>query len=114
MKSFIAIFGLIFLLSIGGCQDETVESETKGGGPDIVEEDGNQVRGVYVDEGDSPRAKACPEIYDPVCGQPPMPECPEGHVCPQVMPQPKTYSNECMMKNAGAELISRGECERDY
>ncbi len=52
----------------------------------------------------------CPEIYDPVCAQPPMPECPEGMMCAQVMPPVKTYVNECEMKKDGATLVSAGEC----
>lgn len=53
---------------------------------------------------------ACPTVYDPVCGQPPMPPCPEGFGCIDVMPQPRTYSNECEMERDGATLIHEGEC----
>ncbi len=44
-----------------------------------------------------------------VCGQPPMPECPN-QACPQVMPEPITYSSECDMVSAGASLIRFGTC----
>ncbi|MEA3322815.1 MAG: hypothetical protein U9Q12_01190 [Patescibacteria group bacterium] len=53
----------------------------------------------------------CTEEYMPVCGQPPMPECPEGVACMQVMPQPQTYSNQCMMQQADAVFIKDGPCE---
>lgn len=69
-----------------------------------------EVRGIYIDEA----TYVCPEIYDPVCGQPPMPKCPEGMMCPQVMPQPKTYDNECYAALDGAEILQYDECEADY
>ncbi|MFT4309145.1 MAG: Kazal-type serine protease inhibitor domain-containing protein [Candidatus Woesearchaeota archaeon] len=53
---------------------------------------------------------ACPAIYEPVCGQPPMPHCNPGMACPQVMPPPKTYSNSCLMRTDGAYLLHMGEC----
>lgn len=49
--------------------------------------------------------------YAPVCGQPPMPTCPAGMMCPQVMPQPQTYGNDCTRKAAKAELLYTGECQ---
>jgi len=61
------------------------------------------------DKGDN--VTFCPAIYDPVCGQPPMPECPPGMACPQVMPDPETYNNDCEMTKAGATLIYEGECD---
>lgn len=45
-----------------------------------------------------------------VCGQPPMPTCPEGMMCAQVMPQPQNYDNECVMQQAGARLLNLGSC----
>ena len=48
---------------------------------------------------------ACTQEYMPVCGQPPMPPCPAGMACPQVMPQPVSYGNDCMRRAAGAELL---------
>ena len=54
---------------------------------------------------------ACTEIYQPVCGQPPMPECPPGAYCKMVMPPPKTYSNMCELENAGAEFLYNGVCK---
>ena len=53
----------------------------------------------------------CPDVYDPVCGQPPMPSCAEGEACTQAMPLPQTYSNDCMLKLDNAELIQKGECD---
>jgi hypothetical protein len=55
----------------------------------------------------------CPEIYSPVCGQPPMPDCPAGAACQMVEPNPKTYSNECEMNNADAKFLYKGKCEPD-
>ncbi len=52
----------------------------------------------------------CPEDYSPVCGQPPMPPCPAGMACAQVMPPVKTYSNRCEMENSGATFMNEGEC----
>ena len=54
---------------------------------------------------------ACTREYAPVCAQPPMPKCSTDLGCPQVMPDLKTYGNSCMARAAGAEIISRGECE---
>lgn len=55
----------------------------------------------------------CLTVYEPVCGQPPMPPCPPGFGCSHVMPHPQTYPNECEMEKAGATLIHEGECETD-
>lgn len=49
--------------------------------------------------------------YAPVCGQPPMPACPAGMMCPQMMPQPVTYGNDCMRNAAKAEWLYTGECQ---
>lgn len=54
----------------------------------------------------------CPAVYRPVCGQPPMPVCPEGHSCIQVMPEVRTYSNSCELSREGAELLYEGECQK--
>jgi hypothetical protein len=57
---------------------------------------------------------ACNQSCDstrPVCGQPPMPECPEGMLCTQVMPAPVLYASECEMKRANATFISHDICE---
>lgn len=40
----------------------------------------------------------CTTEYMPVCGQPPMADCPLGKQCVQVMPNPKTYGNACNMR----------------
>lgn len=45
-----------------------------------------------------------------ICGQPPMPECAQGNMCMQVMPEPRTYANECEMISARATRLSNGEC----
>lgn len=55
--------------------------------------------------------KPCTREYMPVCAQPPMPECPEGMMCAQVMPEPKTYANKCVMENEGAEFLYEGGCK---
>lgn len=59
------------------------------------------------------RPQACTREYAPVCAQPPMPECPEGMACAQVMPPLQTFGNECMARAAGAEIQYRGECRGD-
>ena len=56
--------------------------------------------------------KACPAVYNPVCGQPPY-KCPEGENCAQLMPAPRTYSNKCMLEAAGAEFLHEGECDTE-
>lgn len=53
----------------------------------------------------------CTREYAPVCAQPPMPQCPAGMACIEMMPVPTTYSNSCMMRAAGASLIHEGACE---
>ncbi|MEQ8699276.1 MAG: hypothetical protein RLT05_22310 [Bauldia litoralis] len=40
--------------------------------------------------------RACPRIYRPVCGV--------------VHGQRRTYSNNCVARNAGARIVSRGQC----
>jgi hypothetical protein len=52
----------------------------------------------------------CTLEYAPVCGLPPMPECPAGMACIQALPPPKTYDNICMMRAAGASLNHDGDC----
>lgn len=54
--------------------------------------------------------KACTKEYNPVCGQPPMPKCPEGMACVQVMPKPQTYSNGCVACAEGVISWIIGEC----
>lgn len=55
--------------------------------------------------------KACTREYMPVCAQPPMPACPEGMMCAQVMPAPKTYGNKCTAEADNAQIISQWECD---
>lgn len=55
--------------------------------------------------------KKCKYGDGPVCGQPPMPSCPPGLACIQLMPAPKTYSNRCEMELAKADFIAEGRCE---
>lgn len=57
------------------------------------------------------KVKACTKEYAPVCAQPPMPYCPEGMSCIQVMPQPKTYANKCMAELDNAKISHEGECK---
>ena len=61
-------------------------------------------------QSDSSAPMACTREYAPVCAQPPMPECPEGMSCIQVMPPMQTYGNTCMAKAAWAEVMHQGEC----
>lgn len=56
---------------------------------------------------------SCTMEYNPVCGQPAMPKCPDGMSCAQVMPQPKTYSNSCAMAVDNATLKYAGECHEE-
>lgn len=55
-------------------------------------------------------ASQCNPNSGPQCGQPPMPPCPPNMFCTQVMPQPVTYQNECLMKEAKATFIQAGQC----
>lgn len=57
--------------------------------------------------------KVCTTEYVPVCGQPPMPDCPVGSACIQVMPSPKTYGNMCLLEAAGAKFLYKGECNKE-
>lgn len=56
-------------------------------------------------------SNVCTKEYMPVCWQPPMPECPEWFSCTQALPQPKTYSNICNLKNDNANFLFKGTCE---
>jgi len=57
--------------------------------------------------------KACTREYVPVCGQPPMPTCPEGALCKIVPPEPTTYGNKCVLESEGAEFLYEGECTEE-
>lgn len=46
-----------------------------------------------------------------LCGQPPMESCPSGQACVQVMPAPKTYSDECVLLGENANFIHIGPCK---
>jgi hypothetical protein len=52
----------------------------------------------------------CNESSGSVCATPPMPTCAPGMMCSQVMPQAKTYSNECEMIKAKASFVKKGSC----
>lgn len=53
----------------------------------------------------------CPKSFDPVCGQPPIVECPVDQIdCVEFLPEPVSYRNECLMDKAGSILIYEGEC----
>lgn len=60
---------------------------------------------------------ACTKEYRPVCGQPTGCEntCPPGAYCAAMckQPDPKTYSNTCVMEAAGATLLYEGQCRID-
>ncbi len=56
------------------------------------------------------RPKICTMEYAPVCWQPPMPTCPKGVVCRLQVPNPKTYSNKCMLEWAWAKFLYKWEC----
>ncbi len=57
---------------------------------------------------------ACPANYQPVCGRPTgcANTCPPGAFCTMMcrLNDPQTYSNTCMLKNAGAEYLYDGPC----
>lgn len=45
-----------------------------------------------------------------VCGQPPMPECPDGLVCTTVMPAVKSYDSMAQLKGEGGYFLYYGVC----
>lgn len=53
----------------------------------------------------------CNEQSGHVCAQPPRTECEPGVTCPELMPHPRAYANECVMMQAGASLIHMGLCK---
>lgn len=105
---------LLFVSSCGPDEEAIATAEGGGAWSNQVEaprhqedlDESGKMKIIYTDEAST----VCPEIYNPICAQPPMPECPAGMACPQVMPQPKTYSNRCKMEAAGATFLSPGEC----
>lgn len=109
------VISVLMLMVFSLACDESPEEQGHKleGDPYLEESEEGEIRGVYFEHG-SKQAAECAEIYDPVCGQPPMPKCPEGMACAQVMPELKTYSNECEMEAEGATLVSRGECSSSY
>lgn len=46
----------------------------------------------------------------PVCGQPPVPTCPEGQSCVTVLPSAQTYADDAAREQAGAALVHAGPC----
>ena len=52
----------------------------------------------------------CDPNSGPVCGQPPMPPCPQGMGCSQVMPPIQTYASMCELIQADAAYIKYGDC----
>lgn len=53
---------------------------------------------------------SCPKTGPAVCAHPPMPPCPAGKVCIQVMPKARWFANECEVKNAGAFIAKESAC----
>jgi hypothetical protein len=90
----IYILTLIFMLLLGSCGQEFKSRRASFEGADTNDF-------VILD---------CQESSGSICAQPPMPECPEGMLCAQVMPVPQTYANECEMKKVGATFIQNGDC----
>lgn len=45
-----------------------------------------------------------------ICAQPPMQACANGSACAQVMPNPKTYSNDCARAQENASYLYSGSC----
>ena len=56
------------------------------------------------------KKSSCRENSGPVCGRPPMPPCPEGQMCAQVMPKPQMYPNQCELEKAKATPLPRKAC----
>ena len=52
----------------------------------------------------------CDTYTVPFCGQPPMPDCPQGLSCIQVMPAPKTYTSNATFNSDGATYLYAGSC----
>ncbi len=52
----------------------------------------------------------CSKRSQRICASPPMPTCPKGAMCTQVMPSPKVYNNECEMIEAKATFLRNGNC----
>jgi hypothetical protein len=48
--------------------------------------------------------------FGSVCGQPPMTKCPDGFVCPTVMPAVKSYDSMAQLKSDGAYFLYYGVC----
>jgi PKD repeat protein len=68
---------------------------------------------VRVTGGETPACTS--SVYAPVCGQPPFVcNAPEGAACAQVMPQPQTYANRCVMNSAGATFLYEGVCKSPF
>ncbi|MCH8518893.1 hypothetical protein LAT59_03985 [Candidatus Gracilibacteria bacterium] len=82
---------------------------------DIYGEDGQEAWSCtkYKDDYQEENIVACTKEYAPVCAQPPMPKCPEGMSCIQVMPPLQTYGNACMAGAANAEIMHQGECSEN-
>ena len=57
-----------------------------------------------------PQEATCNNNSGEICGQPPMPPCAPNAFCAQVMPNPVTYQNDCLMKEAAATFVNAGQC----
>ena len=52
----------------------------------------------------------CNQNSGQVCGQPPMPKCPEGQFCTQQMPDAILFNNECELISSGASIVEMSVC----
>lgn len=55
-------------------------------------------------------SQICDSEENLICWQPPMPKCEDWNFCIQVMPNPKTYSNQCFMNQDNASFLYSWQC----
>lgn len=56
------------------------------------------------------KEEACTKNIELTCGQPTS-YCAEGEECIQVWPEPKTFSNKCLLIKSGSIFLYKGSCE---